>query len=248
MLVAAAVLPHPPLLLPEVASGAAQELASVRQACSKALEALRNANPDRLVVIGNGPVSHDFGRSVRGSMRGFGVEREVCWPGSESTERWGDSPELPLSLMVGAWLLVENSWPTPAVQFQSVSAGTSPGQASALAATVATSSPRVALVVMGDGSAALTAKAPRYLVPGASQWQTQLTKAIATADREALQALTGAEAEAVHAGGVAAWWVLAASAADGQWTGELMADSAPYGVGYTVATWLRDVSVPKGSP
>ncbi|MFD8069425.1 hypothetical protein ACFV3J_25735, partial [Streptomyces parvulus] len=52
MLVAAAVCPCPPLLVPEVAAGAAPELDAARAACADALGVLAAARADRLVVVG----------------------------------------------------------------------------------------------------------------------------------------------------------------------------------------------------
>src|SRR5690606_23884604 len=52
MLVAAAVCPCPPLLVPEVAAGAAAELDTARAACRDALGVLAAARPDLLVVVG----------------------------------------------------------------------------------------------------------------------------------------------------------------------------------------------------
>lgn len=52
MLVAAAVCPAPPLLVPEVAAGAAAELGDARTACSDALAVLAASRPDLLVVVG----------------------------------------------------------------------------------------------------------------------------------------------------------------------------------------------------
>ncbi|MFG2575621.1 class III extradiol dioxygenase subunit B-like domain-containing protein [Streptomyces sp. NPDC048481] len=76
MLVAASVCPCPPLLVPEVASGAAPELDAARTACSDALAVLAAARPDRLVVVGPaekaGRGSHPEG--ARGSFRAFGVD------------------------------------------------------------------------------------------------------------------------------------------------------------------------------
>ncbi|NEB18392.1 hypothetical protein G3I46_18060, partial [Streptomyces coelicoflavus] len=65
MLVAAAVCPCPPLLVPEVASGAAPELDAARAACTDALGVLAASRPDRLVLVGPadaaGPVVHPQG-------------------------------------------------------------------------------------------------------------------------------------------------------------------------------------------
>ena len=53
--VAAAVLPHPPLLVPELAGAAAPELAPLRAACHEALSAVVAA-ADLTILIGDGPV------------------------------------------------------------------------------------------------------------------------------------------------------------------------------------------------
>ena len=50
--IAAAVCPHPPLLVPEVAAGAASELDDLRAACLAAIEHLSAA--DHLVVVHEG--------------------------------------------------------------------------------------------------------------------------------------------------------------------------------------------------
>ena len=55
MLIAAAVCPHPPLLVPQVtgASGpGARELGRLRAACREAVAALLAVNPDLLVAVG----------------------------------------------------------------------------------------------------------------------------------------------------------------------------------------------------
>ena len=51
-LVAAAVCPHPPLIVPRLAAGAAPELDPMRAACAAAVDALRGAGAERLVVVG----------------------------------------------------------------------------------------------------------------------------------------------------------------------------------------------------
>ena len=74
MLVAAAVCPCPPLLVPEVAAGAAPELDTARAACADALGVLAAARPDLLVVVGPAEQS---GRGVHaeGSRGSFRLDR-----------------------------------------------------------------------------------------------------------------------------------------------------------------------------
>jgi hypothetical protein len=52
VLVAGAVCPHPPLLVPELAGGAAPELDALRAACDEAVRRLLAARPDLVVVVG----------------------------------------------------------------------------------------------------------------------------------------------------------------------------------------------------
>ncbi|AZS84722.1 class III extradiol dioxygenase subunit B-like domain-containing protein [Streptomyces griseoviridis] len=95
MLVAAAVCPCPPLLVPEVAAGAAPELDAARAACADALGVLAAARPDLLVVVG--PAGADTrGRHPQGtpgSFRGFGVDLDVTLGTVENVVPNGASAE-----------------------------------------------------------------------------------------------------------------------------------------------------------
>lgn len=117
MLVTAAVCPCPPLLVPEVAAGAAPELDAVRAACDEAVRTVLAARPDLIVVVGEGPVTRTHKQGARGGFQPFGVDREV---------RLGAAPEgaevsahrLPLSLTVGAWLLERAGWTGPVAGYE----------------------------------------------------------------------------------------------------------------------------------
>jgi len=108
--VRAALLPHPPLLVPELGGRAAGELDPLRSACRKAVEGVLSAS-GALVVIGDGPVWGIAARSAVGSFLPYGADVEVRLP---EDRLWADLsalPEphrlddLPLSLAVAAWLL-----------------------------------------------------------------------------------------------------------------------------------------------
>ncbi|GAA3041951.1 hypothetical protein GCM10020000_21030 [Streptomyces olivoverticillatus] len=114
MLVAAAVCPCPPLLVPEVAAGAAPELDGLRAACADAVAALAAARPDRLIVVGpaDQPGRGPHPQGAAGSFRGFGVDVDVrLGQGGPAGER-----ELPLSLAVAAWLLERTGWTAAPVE------------------------------------------------------------------------------------------------------------------------------------
>ena len=248
MLVAAAFLPHPPVLVPEVASGAALELAALREACAVALERVLSAQPTLVIVVGDASERSTYSAGTGGSFAGFGVPVATALPGSDGDGVVGGvvrgEARLPLSLAIGAWLM-ERSGPWPAVRGEGVPATMASPDAASLGEQWAASSERVALIVMGDGATTLTVKAPGYLRDGAKEWQRAVTQSLVDADLAALKAITPEDASILGAAGRAAWQV-AAGAADGatdagggRWRGDLLADEAPYGVAYLVALWQR---------
>ncbi|WP_329398132.1 class III extradiol dioxygenase subunit B-like domain-containing protein [Streptomyces lydicus] len=235
MLVAAALCPCPPLLVPEVAAGAAPELDGLRAACLDAIGVLAAARPDRLVVVGPadraGQGPHPQG--APGSFRGFGVDLEVSLGAAEETpER-----ELPPSLAVGAWLLSRADWDDAPVEGLGVAQPLPLERCLPLGRELAASAPRVALLVMGDGSACRTVKAPGYFDERAEGFDAAAAHALGTADLPALRALDATLAADLQASGRACWQVLTGAAEDADLTGRLLRDEAPYGVGYFVATW-----------
>ncbi|MEU3599902.1 class III extradiol dioxygenase subunit B-like domain-containing protein [Streptomyces sp. NPDC006798] len=234
MLVAAAVCPCPPLLVPEVATGAAPELDSVRAACLDAVGVLAAARPDLLVVVG--PAEPDaagpYPSGATGDFRGFGVDTEVRLGPGEPGAR-----PLPYPLAVGAWLLARVGWSSAPVEGLAVDERLAPGACAAEGRKTAARAGRVALLVMGDGSACRTVKAPGYLDDRATAFDESVARALAAADTGALAALDPVLAEELKAAGRAPWQVLAGAADGTVPTGTLLADEAPYGVGYLVATW-----------
>ena len=130
VLLAVAVCPHPPMIVPEVAAGAADDLAELRQACDDAVAVLVACGPDRVVVVGTGDLAGDRDEAAGGTLARFGVD----------VRAGGPNDELPLSLTIGAWLLDRAGWPGPR--------------------TYSTGEPdttgKVALLVMADGSAPRT--------------------------------------------------------------------------------------------
>ncbi|MEU9116982.1 class III extradiol dioxygenase subunit B-like domain-containing protein [Streptomyces sp. NPDC048483] len=235
MLVAAAICPCPPLLVPEVAAGAAPELDALRTACVDAVGVLAAARPDRLVVLGP---AEQAGRGPHpqgavGSFRGFGVELEVpLGAADEAPER-----ELPLSLAVGAWLLSRADWDDAPVEGLGVGEPLARDRCLPVGREIAASAPRVALLVMGDGSARRTVKAPGYFDERAEGFDAAAARALGAADTAALTALDEELAFDLMASGRACWQVLAGAAQGARLHGELLREEAPYGVGYFVATW-----------
>lgn len=226
VLVAAAVCPHTPLLVPALAGAAQAELSELRSACHAAVAALRDTDPDLLVVVGGADLTRGYGAQAAGSLHPWGVDVRVG----------RGEPVLPLSLTVGRWLLESGSYDVDTVAFQAVASAAAPEDCLTLGAKLAADG-RVALLVMADGSACLTPRAPGHHDPAARPYHELLVRSLAGADGEALAALDAAVADRLWVGGRAALQVLAGAASGGEFAGRVLAEAAPYGVGYFAGLW-----------
>ncbi|KRV51469.1 hypothetical protein AQ490_01560 [Wenjunlia vitaminophila] len=242
MLVAAAVCPATPLLVPEVASGAAGELAGLRAACGRALTGLAAARPDRLLVVG--PAEPDergpHAQGAVGSFRPFGVDLTVrLGEPAEGTvaEPAGGARRLPYALAVAAWLLGQRGgWAGPC-EGLGVGEPLAPSECLRVGRELAAPPGRLALLVMGDGSACREPGSPRAEDARAVAFDERVAAALAAADVEALAGIDAELAAELQVAGRAPWQVLAGAAADARLTGRLLCQDAPYGVGYFVALW-----------
>ncbi|WP_338895748.1 class III extradiol dioxygenase subunit B-like domain-containing protein [Streptomyces sp. TG1A-60] len=237
MLVAAAVCPCPPLLVPELAAGAAPELESAREACADALRVLAAARPDRLVVVGPAGQDGRYPEGSRGSFRGFGVDLDVRLGRGGTTDAADLVAELPASLAVAAWLLDHGDWADVPMEALGVAEPLALERCIHVGRDIAGAAERLALLVMGDASACRTVKAPGYLDDRAADFDAEIVCALATADVAALKALDTGLAGELKASGRTPWQVLAGAAEDAGLDGRLLYDEAPYGVGYVVAAW-----------
>ncbi|MCI4064897.1 class III extradiol dioxygenase subunit B-like domain-containing protein [Micromonospora sp. R77] len=256
-LVAAAVCPHPPLIVPELAGAAAPELDELRAAADAAVAGLYATGARTVVVIGGGDRTADLSRPFRGSFAPWGLPLTVelgASPGQDPRDEHPpervpgvDRPpagtdELPLSLLVGAWLLRRTPPGRPTTWRMATVAADAPTlDCAARGARMGSAQQPWALLVMGDGSACLGSKSPGYDDPRAEAYDEGVARALAGADAEALLGLDPVESAELKVAGRAAWQVLAGAvrAAGGDWRGELSHHSAPYGVAYFVANWAR---------
>lgn len=218
MIRAAVVVPAAPALLPGI-GGAADPLADLRERAAALVAATAGAKgADRLVVVGSGPATR-------------------VWPGDApsgaarfTTGRVPDGA-LPTDLEIGRLLAPSTGGD---VVLQSVAADATPQECADRGRELAAGPPAV-LVVVADGPATLTEKAPGHLQLDAAPFAAELSRAVAQADSAALAALDPAVCDRLWMRGRPALQVLAA-ATDGL-AGELVADEAPFGVQYLLARW-----------
>ncbi len=225
MIVAAAVCPHPPLLLREL-TGAQDPVAGLRAECLSAVAAVTRDDPDVVLVVGGDGVSRSWDPSLAPEVRRFG------------TTGAADGPGLPLSLGVGMRLLDEAGW-AGAVELTAVAWDAPPEEVAELAERIAGRAERVALLVLGDGSARRGEKAPGYLDDRAFDFDASVARALAEGNAAALEAMDVSLADELMVLGRAAFGVLGSVVrrqGDAP-NAELAHQDDPFGVMYLVAVW-----------
>jgi hypothetical protein len=231
VIVGAAFVPGTPLVVPEIARGAAGEVADALDAARTAIR--RVGSPaSRWLVLGG---ADEPGRHVAGavgSFAGFGVALEVCL-GRPSPGTPSPSPTLPLALTVGAWLLQDALGPMDGVEAVAVTR-TGDAAVAASAGDVPT-----ALLVVGDGSARRTEKAPGHLDPRAEAFDATVAAALGSG---VVQRLEDASSDLdlardLLAAGAVTWHEAAGLLEGGSYAADVLYDAAPFGVGYFVAAW-----------
>jgi hypothetical protein len=231
MLIAAAVCPHPPLLVPEVtgtSDPAVRELRRLRAACRDAVAVLLGQAPDLLVVVGGARQTAEYPPGPGGSLRDFGVPFTM-----------GADPVLPISLTIGKWLLAGSVAEGPSVTWQGIASGAATADCLSLGEKLAGLAPRVALLAMADGPGRRARGVPGATDPEADRYDDQVSAALAAADPGALAALDPRHDQELFVAGRAAWQVLAGAASSGAFTADLRYAAAPFEVSYYVATWVR---------
>lgn len=241
MLIAGAVCPHPPLLVPAALGAAAAQppavLRAVTAACDVAVHALVAAEPDVIAVVGGAPADREYEAGAAGSLREFGVP-VVLGEGE---------PVLPLSLTVGRWLLeaagiaVEPAGKgrgrRPEVVFQAVDRRAPAADCLKLGALIAERAPRVAMLAMGDASARRARGIEGAPDPEAQEYDDEVAEAFAAADGCWLGRLDPRVDDELMVAGRAAWQVLAGAGSGQRLDGRLLYMAVPYGVTYLVASW-----------
>ncbi len=251
-----AVVPEPPLLVPELATGATAETAALRAACREAARRLAAVASSWVAVGADLGGRRTVTPDARGSFVGFGTEAGAAVVvGLAPDARKPVDPALPLPLLIAGWL--RDGLPVT-VRGELVAADADPAACLALGAALvreaagpptasagsadlgaAPVGATTALLIVGDGAATHTDKAPGYLDERAGPFDDAVAAALAAADPDALAALDPALAAELLASGRAPWQVLAGATRGGVWKGELLHSSHPFGVGYHVAVWQR---------
>jgi hypothetical protein len=227
MLVAASVLPHPPLLIPEVSVSAPEWLADLRTVVAASVQALVDAAPDVVVAVGSASASGEWDQTAGATMRSYGVD----------VRAGGPEMALPLSLGIAARALDDAAW-HGSRRYAALASAADAAENAAVGRRLADSADRVAMLVMGDGSAKRTSEAPGYLDERAEAFDAAVVAALGAGDATSLLGLSPALAADLWVDGLPAWQALAGAIDPATSVDAVVRyDAAPRGVGYFVVDW-----------
>ncbi len=245
MITGAAICPAAPLLAREL-TGRDPVIPGLRQACAAAVARLVRSGPEVIAVVG--PARRTATWPADGRLRLASFAPALGIPGPAAPALGGPEPgapalgvpeplqALPLPLGLGARLLDEGGYRGRRL-LRSVGAD-EPAQACLrLGADLHEPGGRVGLLVMADGSACRTVRAPGYLDARAAPFDAVLEQAVRSGDLGALRDMDESLARELLASGRAAWQVLAGAMPGRGTAAEVFYSDAPFGVFYLVA-WL----------
>ncbi len=229
MITGAAICPPAPLLAREL-TGLDPVIPELRQACATAAGQLIKSEPELIAVVGPGPRTAVWPADGRLDLATFGPAL------GRRDEKTRPPRPVPLPLGLGARLLDEAGYTGPR-RLQSVHPGEPAAACLRLGADLRTLSGRVGLLVMADGSACRSLRAPGYLDPRAAGFDAALEEAVRCGDLGPLRTVDRGLARELLAAARAAWQVLAGAMPGRAPSGEIHYKADPFGVFYLVA-WL----------
>jgi len=259
----ALVLPHPPVLLPEVGGADAGVVVRTREAMARAAAALREAAPD--VVFLAGPHAPAFGETfcvyegqqLVGTFAEFGAReaRLMVQGAPDSVNRLIEEAEgaglrvsptrgvIDHGTLVPLWFLLGPPGPTwdepPAVaaagaSWASLDRHVELGRVISRAAA----GTHAAFICSGDLSHRLTPDAPYGYTPRAAEFDALVLDVLRSGKLSDLERIPTDLAEEAGNCGLRPLCVLAGALGDGV-SGEVLSYEGPFGVGYPVVLFAR---------
>jgi hypothetical protein len=226
VLSAIAIVPSAPVMVPELAGGAAAELADLREAVFTAVAGF----PPRWIAVGAGPSDALIGPHHTGTFAGYGVDLRITL----SPEVDGEPAALPLCALITGWLRGMARADASAevrVYAEGHDADVAAARGRRLRADIDEAADPIGALVVADGANTLTPAAPGGYDPDSIAVQTALADALAVGDTAALTRLPDTIVGRVP------YQVLAGLMAGGPRSAKELYRGAPYGVGYFAGVW-----------
>lgn len=237
MITRIAVVPYPPLLVPELTVRSTSLIEPVRSACLRATTSLTEAATE-WVAVGvdrSGPaVLHP---DTAGTFAGYGVDVPVAL--GDRGRSAPPAPDLPLPALIAGFLRAQAG--ARSVTVRLLAPDTSAQQAAELGALLDADGPETALLVLAEGGSRRDERSPHPPDPRATGLDDVLREALREVDGPALLDLDPGECAELGVHSRAAWQVAAGVAANGTWRAEPLYSDTPLGITYHVGVWSKVV-------
>lgn len=248
MITSVAICPPAPVLAAEL-TGRDPVIPELREASAAAVGRLLGSGPEVIAVVGAGDRAAAWPADGQLDLAAFApaLGRRAgtpgpgaAGPGAGAGPGAAAGPALPLALGLGARLLDEAGYRGQRV-LRSVGDGETAAACVRLGEGLRSLGDRVGLLVMADGSACRTLRAPGYLDPRAAGFDAALERAVRSGDLGALRVIDRGLAGELLASGWPAWQALAGAMPGLSPAADVLYADAPFGVFYLVA-WLAGPS------
>lgn len=254
----ACVAPHPPVIVPAVGRGREKEASATIAAMGALHDTLREAAPDLLLVVcPHGPIERDRFGALTGPLRGdmgyfgasserFAIETDRDFVTALLTE--AEQHDIPIRSLDrwnpndhSAWVPLHYLRPAApdasvamiAVSFLGPHEHFALGQV--LAAVMARSDKRVAIIASADGSHALKAEGPYGFNPAGPRWEDAFQRALADWDLDTMLGFDAVFRREAAEDSVPSVAMLMGALSLDDVQPRIIAAEAPWGVGYTTA-------------
>ncbi|HEU5421105.1 MAG TPA: hypothetical protein VFV41_25700 [Streptosporangiaceae bacterium] len=225
MITAAALCPAPPLLAREL-TGGDPVLPELREACLAAVRALQRTRPEVIAIVGPAEQTGVWDSSSR-------LDLGIYAPAVGG----GGTAGLPPSLGLGVMLLDQAGYNGRRL-LQAAGDEEPASGCDGIGAELARLPERTALLVMADGSARRSRRAPGALDERSAGFDAGVEQAIRSGDMAALSKTDQVLARELMATGWPSWQVLARALRGTRPPCEVLYTGDPFGVAYLVAVLL----------
>ena len=261
----AAIVPHPPIILPEIGQGQERAIRATISAYREIAKRVRQINPETMVILSSHATSYaDYfhispGKKARGDLKRFGAgqvqvsaiyDEEFALALEQNAKRAGlpagtkgeREKALDHGTLIPLTFLAERELPCEVVRIglSGLDAAAHYKLGKCIKKTAEELKRDVVVVASGDLSHKLLESGPYGYSASGPEFDRQATEAMASGDFLKLMTLDATLCEEAAECGLGTFWILAGTLDRTKVVSELISYEGPFGVGYAVAAFTPD--------
>ncbi len=261
----AAIVPHPPIILPQIGQGQEREIRATTAAYREIARRVRELSPETIVIISSHATSYaDYfhispGKKARGDMKRFGaeqvqvnavydeafalaLERNAKRAGLPAGTKGEREKALDHGTIIPLSFLAERELPCEVVRIglSAMDAAEHYRLGKCIKKTAEELDRDVVVIASGDLSHKLLESGPYGFHPSGPVFDRLSTEAMAEGDFLKLMTLDSTLCEDAAECGLCTFWALAGTLDRLNVKSELLSYEGPFGVGYTVAAFTPE--------